>query len=54
MFQIPLDPNPKKIQAYSVNPNTQPATKEIQCPARDLIRVQYLPHIRRVLLPRGP
>jgi hypothetical protein len=34
MFQIPLKPNPKKIHAYSVNPNTQPETKEIQksCP----------------------
>jgi hypothetical protein len=34
MFQIPLNPNPKKNQAYSVNPNTQPETKKIQkfCP----------------------
>jgi len=29
-FQIPLNPNPKKIQAYSINPNTQSETKEIQ------------------------
>jgi len=48
-FQIPLNPNPKKIQTYSVNPtgiqinsanpNTQSETKEIQSPTRDPIRV---------------
>jgi hypothetical protein len=39
-FQIPLNPYPKTIQTYSVIPNTQSSTKQIQIPTCDPIRVQ--------------
>jgi len=53
-FQIPLNPNPKKFQAYSVSPNEiqihnlKPRKSKSLSPARDPIQDQCPPQIRRV------